>query len=277
MGMRVGLRNVYLITLEVPLMVVLVPYYGFLPSAGDVVEFHGMEGTGKTESLYHLVTSCILPGELGGLEVEVMYMDTDYHFDLLRLVSILEHRLPQGSEETLRSCLCRISVVHCSSSLQLLLTLHHVEGTLPGRPSLSLLVIDSISAFYWVDKYNGGDSVTCQEANLRRIAGLLEKIAKEHHIAVFATTHAVMRSNSAEEGAEVGRTSWKRTSVAPSDFTKVYLCRPWQRIVTHRVLFSKANMTKDRKQVFTAVSCSRGTNSTKRSSFCMTNVGIQFL
>ncbi|XP_048886796.1 DNA repair protein XRCC2 isoform X2 [Brienomyrus brachyistius] len=220
---------------------------------------------------------CPAQGELGGLEVEVMYVDTDYHFDILRLVSILEHRLPQGSEEILRACLCRISVVHCSSSLQLLLTLHHVEGTLLNRPSLSLLVIDSISAFYWVDKYNGGDSVARQEANLRRIAELLEKIVKEHRIAVFATTHAVMRSNSAEEVAEVGGTSWKRRSVAPSDFTKVYLCRPWQRIVTHRVLFSKANMTNERKQVFTAVSSSGRTNSTKRSSFCMTNAGIQFL
>ncbi|XP_025947394.1 DNA repair protein XRCC2 isoform X2 [Apteryx rowi] len=62
------------------------------PVHGDVVEFHGPEGTGKTEMLYHLIARCILPKSGGGLEVEVMFIDTDYHFDMLRLVTILEHR-----------------------------------------------------------------------------------------------------------------------------------------------------------------------------------------
>ncbi|KAJ7409602.1 hypothetical protein BTVI_56048 [Pitangus sulphuratus] len=52
---------------------------------GDVIEFHGAEGTGKTEMLYHLIARCIIPKSGGGLEVEVMFIDTDYHFDMLRL------------------------------------------------------------------------------------------------------------------------------------------------------------------------------------------------
>ncbi len=63
------------------------------------MEFHGLEGTGKTETLHHLITRCIMPVQSGGLEVAVVFVDTDYHFDMLRLVSVLEGRLAEDSKE----------------------------------------------------------------------------------------------------------------------------------------------------------------------------------
>ncbi|XP_030623440.1 DNA repair protein XRCC2 [Chanos chanos] len=213
------------------------------PSQGDVVEFHGTEGTGKTETLYHLVTQCILPAQCGGLEVEVIFIDTDYHFDMLRLVTVLEGRLSDSmekraeeneTEEKVRSCLHRLSVVHCSSSVQLLFTLHYLENSFCCQPSLCLLVIDSISAFYWVDRSNGGESITRQEANLRKCVELLDRFRRDYGVAVFASTHAIMRNYTAASDA----TSECMTRSAV-DFDKPYLCRAWQRIVTHRLLFSK--------------------------------------
>lgn len=70
---------------------------------GDVVELHGAEGTGKTEALYHLIVRCLLPANRGGLEVEVVFVDTDYHFDTLRLVTILEARLAQSQTQPCQS------------------------------------------------------------------------------------------------------------------------------------------------------------------------------
>ncbi|CAG05330.1 unnamed protein product, partial [Tetraodon nigroviridis] len=63
------------------------------PDHGDVVELHGPAGTVKTELLYHLLCRCVMPAAAGGLEVEVMFVDTDYSLDMLRLVSILDRRL----------------------------------------------------------------------------------------------------------------------------------------------------------------------------------------
>lgn len=88
---------------------------------GEVVELYGTEGTGeftghcsvadllpvngvcvcgasgKTELLYHLLCRCVMPVATGGLEVEVVFVDTDYSLDMLRLVSILEARLNAGT------------------------------------------------------------------------------------------------------------------------------------------------------------------------------------
>lgn len=52
--------------------------------------------SGKTELLYHLLCRCVLPEAAGGLEVDVVFVDTDYSLDMLHLVSILDSKLSAG-------------------------------------------------------------------------------------------------------------------------------------------------------------------------------------
>uniref|UniRef100_H2V6J4 RecA family profile 1 domain-containing protein n=1 Tax=Takifugu rubripes TaxID=31033 RepID=H2V6J4_TAKRU len=192
------------------------------PEHGDVVELHGPEGTGKTELLYHLLCRCVMPTAAGGLEVEVIFVDTDYSLDMLRLVSILDRRL----SEALRSCLSRLLVVHCSSSSQLVLTLHLLETSFLSRPGLALLLIDSISAFYWLDRSEGGGSTTKQEEKLSKCSLLLRPLVfRDYRITVFATCHAIRRNFAGLP--------------ASSDFARPHLCRSWQRLVKHRLLCSR--------------------------------------
>lgn len=237
--------------------------------------------------LYHLLSRCILPTHRGGLEVEVVFVDTDYHFDLLRLVSILEARLtsslPESEmEEVVRSSLRRLSVLHCSSSVQLHLTLHYLQGILCSQPALCLLIIDSISAFYWIDRANGGDSLARQEANQRKCTEILDRLRKDYGLVVFATTHAVMRNYSSSSttsgpSESSGSTpSWK----CSSDFDKQYLCRAWQKKLTHRLLFSKSDQSsasEDHKQLFSVACNTIRTNDVHRCAFYVTEAGVRFI
>uniref|UniRef100_A0A2K6M5A2 X-ray repair cross complementing 2 n=1 Tax=Rhinopithecus bieti TaxID=61621 RepID=A0A2K6M5A2_RHIBE len=192
------------------------------PVHGDVLEFHGSEGTGKTEMLYHLTARCILPKSEGGLEVEVLFIDTDYHFDMLRLVTILEHRLSQSSEEIIKYCLGRFFLVYCSSSTHLLLTLYSLESMFCSHPSLCLLILDSLSAFYWIDRVNGGESVNLQESTLRKCSQCLEKLVNDYRLVLFATTQTIMQkaSNLSEEPSHASR----RLCDVDIDY-RPYLCR----------------------------------------------------
>ncbi|KAG7487404.1 hypothetical protein MATL_G00023000 [Megalops atlanticus] len=249
------------------------------PAKGDVVEFHGAEGAGKTEALYHLLARCILPAACGGLEAEAVLVDTDYHFDALRLVAVLERRLPASlGEEAVRASLGRLYVAHCSSSTQLLLTLHYLEGMFCSRPALAALVLDSVSAFYWADRACGGESLARQEANLRKCARLLERFLRDYGIVVFATTHAIMRNYASEaEASSSSSSSRRRGPPAATDLSKAYLCKAWHSIVTHKMFFTKGEVTKDKKQVFSITSSCSRTKSTKTCSFCVTDAGVQFL
>ncbi|XP_045898434.1 DNA repair protein XRCC2, partial [Micropterus dolomieu] len=257
------------------------------PDHGEVVELYGTEGTGKTELLYHLLCRCVLPVASGGLEVDVVFVDTDYSLDMLRLVSILDSRLntarstgspsAASDEAALRSCLSRLLVVHCSSSSQLLLTLHFLETSLSSRPGLALLLIDSISAFYWLDRCEGGASVAKQEEKLSKCAELLGRLLRDYRITVFATCHAIRRSFSGPSSS--------------SDHDRPYLCRPWQRLVTHRLLCSRQEAANNmaaaagsseeqrRRQVFTihCTSSSSRTKASRSSSFHVTDGGVEFI
>ncbi|XP_067398839.1 DNA repair protein XRCC2 [Emydura macquarii macquarii] len=241
------------------------------PIHGAVVEFHGPEGTGKTEMLYHLIARCVLPISGGGLEVEVMFIDTDYHFDMLRLVTILEHRLSQSTEEMVKECLGRLFLVNCNSSAQLLLTLYSVENKFCAHPSLCLVILDSISAFYWIDRSNGGESVNMQEMNLKRCAEFLEKLVREHHLALFATTQMIMQksSNSTENSIPLKLQCESDIEYRP------YLCKSWQQMVTHRIFFSKQCNSSSSKN-FSIVSCHTKKKHVIKCSFSVADCGVQF-
>lgn len=220
--------------------------------------------------LYHLIARCILPKSGGGLEIGVLFIDTDFHFDMLRLVTILEHRLSQGTEEMIKWCLGRFFLVHCNSSAHLLLTLFSLENMFCSHPSLCLLIIDSISAFYWIDRVNGGENLSLQEANLKKCAQVLDKLVREHHLVLFATTQTIMQKslNSAEN-------SGKHQKESEMDY-RPYLCKAWQQLVAHRVFFSR-QCHADSTKGFSLTSCHiRNNNRVIKRSFSITECGIQF-
>nr|XP_020481130.1 DNA repair protein XRCC2 [Monopterus albus] len=252
------------------------------PRKGEVVELYGTEGTGKTELLYHFLCRCILPQAAGGLETDVMFVDTDYSLDMLRLVGILDSRLNRAlstgtpsagaDEAALYSCLSRLLVVHCSSTSHLLLTLHFLETSLASRPSLSFLLIDSISAFYWPDRCEGGASIAKQEEKLGKCSDLLGRLLRDYRITVFATCHAI-------------RSCRPSSAAASTESDRPYLCRPWQRLVTHRLLCSQQEVADNMtvavgQQVFTVhctSSFSTRTKAYRSNSFYVLDGGVTFI
>ncbi|XP_036885405.1 DNA repair protein XRCC2 [Sturnira hondurensis] len=243
------------------------------PVHGDILEFHGPEGTGKTEMLYHVTARCILPKAEGGLEIEVLFIDTDYHFDMLRLVTILEHRLARSSEDIIKCCLGRFFLVHCSSSSQLLLTLYSLETMFCSRPSLCLLIVDSLSAFYWTDRANGGGSVGLQEAPLKKCSQVLERLVQEYRLVLLATTQSIMQKPSDPGGGPPSASRRPGDGDACVDY-RPYLCEAWRRLVTRRVFFSKDG-AKAANQ-FSLLSRHLKSNSVKKHFFIIGESGVEF-
>ncbi|XP_055086040.1 DNA repair protein XRCC2 [Periophthalmus magnuspinnatus] len=275
------------------------------PENGEVVEIFGPEGTGKTELLYLLLSRCILPLSAGGLELSVIFVDADFSLDLFRLVSILDNRLhttaPSGGpdEALLRSCLSRLLVLHCSSSSQLLLTLHFLETSFASRPDQSLLLIDSISAFYWLDRAEGRTSYSKQEEKLNKCSELLGRLLRDYKITVFATCHSIRQNSSPVPSSAPSHSSAPSPSSAPSssapspslDQDKPYLCRAWQKLVSHRLTCSKSEIVpkmatttasslmgpKRRRATQFTVHCSSRNKGSRINHFTVTDRGVEFI
>lgn len=99
---------------------------------------------------------------LGGREKDVFLFDTDQTFDIQKFRRLMLSRItsaikPVGipldhSEAILNQSLSRLHVLHPNSSAQLAACLVHIAPQL-SHTDLGIIAIDSLSAFYWADRF----------------------------------------------------------------------------------------------------------------------------
>jgi len=149
---------------------------------GDVLEIQGPAASGKSQLLYHLVITCIMPSRyqsvnIGGWDKAAVLFDNDGTFHIERFHSILLSRLTSlipdryrvrapnsilqsvsdPAEDLATECLTRLHIFKPTSSIQLAATLLHLpqyhssHHALQSR-EIGLVAIDSISAFHWNDR-----------------------------------------------------------------------------------------------------------------------------
>ncbi|XP_067660764.1 DNA repair protein XRCC2-like [Haliotis asinina] len=256
---------------------------------GEVVELFGAEGTGKTEVLLHCLARCILPPEwmtfdLGGLGAKVIFIDTDYKFSILRLVILLEKKITEivdtkvdktkpTSDEVeafITNCLKSLYLVRCNSSHQLLCTLHSLETNIAADSDIACIMIDSISAFYWIDRCNHGDGGSAHEISMNKIVEILQTIAKKYNLVVMATKAAVFKAKirDFDKGDNTSPFGLKHKD-DNSNFAE-YLGKTWNKFVGERLILAK-DVTKG-KAIFTA----NQKHSGQSVCFTISESGLQF-
>ncbi|XP_022325779.2 DNA repair protein XRCC2-like isoform X2 [Crassostrea virginica] len=219
----------------------------------DVIELYGGEGTGKSEILLNVVAAMILPKiwksiHLNGKDAHVIYIDNDYKFSMIRLVTIIESKIystlqeeeiqdeeirKEDIENLVQKCLSNLTLIRCSSSSELLITLYGLNESMLCDPNLAMILIDSISAFYWIDKCNGGESLMAQEKNMMQITEVLQKLIKKFDLIIIATKCALFKRRNQDYSAN------NKEQVDHQEF----LCRSWGQLVTHRFLLEKQALT----------------------------------
>ncbi|KAG6337324.1 hypothetical protein ID866_1749 [Astraeus odoratus] len=139
---------------------------------GDVVEIQGSSSCGKTHLLYHLLlagmlppTESTIPSWLAGRGMSAIVFDTDNSFDILRfrhlLTSRISHLFPQLDErkhtEIMQVLLARLHMFRPKSLLQVATSLKYLPSYHASRmpdSEIGILAIDSMSTFYWSDRFH---------------------------------------------------------------------------------------------------------------------------
>lgn len=163
---------------------------------GDVIEFCGVEGTGKSELLLNIAAICILPRfwqgvALPGRNVDVLFVSTDYKFDLVRFVTvmkgiILSHGVLLSDEvkykELIISSLEHLHIVNCSSMDELVISLYSFKIFLINHPEVCTLLIDNIATFWWTERAENSMSDLYQQ----RWTCAVNELIREFHLVVIA-------------------------------------------------------------------------------------------
>ncbi|OAP65540.1 hypothetical protein AYL99_01512 [Fonsecaea erecta] len=231
--------------------------------------------SGKTSLLSHLCAVSVLPRDRGGKESTVVYIDADGRFSPTRLAQMMNHCLQthhQSSEapqppltdldalqETIRSSLDHVHVFRPQSSAQMTAVLASLHTYLLNRSRhhsilrpLSLIVIDSATAFYWQDRSDQAlaklESLgTAPGGGPSRAAELIEKLKalqERFGCAVLASTTSPSTSSSPpfpspstrtlnDETTTTATTTTTSASTAPAPSDRdIRLVSPWTSYAT---------------------------------------------
>lgn len=137
---------------------------------GDVLEIQGPPSSGKSQLLYRMLVACIIPNtcgsiSLGGWDKVAILFDTDASFSLSRLKQLMTSHLESALKHTIdpdsiqmlvKQSLQNLHVFSPHSSAQLAATLLHLPSyhrTKLPNSEIGILAVDSMSAFYWPDRF----------------------------------------------------------------------------------------------------------------------------
>lgn len=143
--------------------------------------------------------------DFGGYELSVVYFDNDLKFNMQRLLHLLSLRWDKAlaqalldsrfsaaaarlrndasaKEKFFSSTLERLIIYRCADSLQFAATLATLDPLLRARETIRMIMIDTISAFYWQDKHDDGNS---QKVSARA-PQLIARLLGQHNLVVVA-------------------------------------------------------------------------------------------
>ncbi|KAJ8529055.1 hypothetical protein K7X08_035890 [Anisodus acutangulus] len=289
---------------ERPFVPLLPPLHRIPLRAGNVVEIVGPSPSSKTRILIQAAINCILPKEwkgvnYGGLERLVMFVDLDCRFDVLSLSRSLKKRIvrangngvghklnkvddsPSGSKdahaeydkELFSVSMRRFLYIRCYDSFEFLATLKTLQLQLQKEKEahgtgVYLLMIDSIGAFYWMDRASPSippGSTNRRSLSLQSVSDTvvqeIQKILVVHPMLVlttkaaslqekFTTRDVISHSNRNTGQLSVESILDSRTirNSANVQLYREYMPSVWQSFVSHRVFVRPSDDTKYEKQ-----------------------------
>ncbi|XP_026481665.1 DNA repair protein XRCC2-like [Ctenocephalides felis] len=132
---------------------VLFPNGGPFPK--EIIEITGDSNTGKTLLLTEIIAKAILPVRHGGRNVGVILIDTDCHFQIIKLVTALEKFATTQDEDIndiIKESLVNFNILQCHDSMQLNVTIKRLDDILIQNTDVCILAMDNISSFYWSEQ-----------------------------------------------------------------------------------------------------------------------------
>ncbi len=134
----------------------------------SIAEFYGEFGSCKTQVCFQLAVNATLPEEMGGLDSEVIMIDTENTFRPERIIQMSEH-LGVDPVETLK----KIHVARAFNSHHQILLVEKA-GELAKERKVKLLIVDSLTSHFRAEYVGRGSLAERQQILNRHMHDLLE-------------------------------------------------------------------------------------------------------
>ena len=179
----------------------------------DVLEIQG-PSVGKSHLLMHFIMTCVLPVshlgvQLHGWDKSAILIDLDHTFDVHRFRHLLINRIKThipASDENLDLfvdlLLRKLHVFRPASSVQFAVTAANIpnyhSSSMP-RDEIGLVAIDSLSSFYWQDRFLGEQPRHGKPSGIEKALGSLEQVRQSHGSVIAYTNWGLPSARNAPQ------------------------------------------------------------------------------
>ena len=154
--------------------------------SGDIYEFIGEFGAGKTQLCHQLAVTVQLPPEMGGVGGKALYIDTEGTFSPGRIESIAERF---GVEKPLKGVY--VKRVESVVALEDLVIKH--LSRLVEEKDVKLVIIDSVIALYRA-QFKGREYLARRQQRLNYLLDWLKRLGRVYEPLYIAITNQVLSS-----------------------------------------------------------------------------------
>ncbi len=151
-----------------------------------ITEFSGEFGTGKTQLAHQIAVDVQLPTAQGGLEGEVVYIDTESTFRPERIVD-----MAKGAGLDPEGALAKIHVARAFNSNHQMLLVAKAQELAREKP-IRLLVVDSLTA-HFRSEYMGRGELAPRQQHLNRHLHELLRFGDTYNAAIVVTNQVSSR------------------------------------------------------------------------------------
>ena len=148
---------------------------------GLITEIHAKDGVGKTQAVFTASVMATLPLSEGGLDGDVMYIDTEGTFSAKRIKEISDAR-KLDTDKVLSRIHC-IRVVSAAQQVLVMDKVNEVASTL----NIKLIVVDSVIATFRADFAGGRQILPERQGLLNKHLTSLKQFAKNHKAVIICT------------------------------------------------------------------------------------------
>lgn len=182
----------------------------FLPR--QIIEITGDSNTGKTHLLMEFMARCVLPQRFGGCEADVLFVDTEHHFQIFKLAAMLEKHLRNSTQEAggvqelnaeetrsiINASLKRCHLLKCHSPEQLQLAIFGLDRMFRENSNAALLALDAVSTFYWLEA-----TPIRKDTYAKTLVGKLANVVKHHGAVLVYVRPESFKSRSASGDSSI--------------------------------------------------------------------------
>jgi len=151
-----------------------------------IVEVYGEFGSGKTQIGHQLAVNTILPGEQGGFDGEIFYIDTEDTFRPERIAQMAE---AVGLDPS--AVLDRIHVARAYNSAHQMLLVDEIKK-LSKNIDVKLIIVDSLTSHFRAE-YVGRGMLATRQQKLNRHLKELKQLSDVHNALVLVTNQVMSK------------------------------------------------------------------------------------